>query len=269
MARAATLRKMFFDHKICFWHRSLLIAFEDHHLCQLASCNLANCLLFHHARFHCSLLHAALHGAFHHWLLHRKGHCESKTKHEAVGSEAKCKSLQEDLNQFSKNTMIATKQPAQMFFANLIWSSSPMQFKSEWKTYRDSKVCPLSLMWHVFKYPTPRTFQFFYCRSLTTASLVVAQLKLLYMLSSICRKRRSKRQIWFSVNYHASSNCLKLNFSSVGIDGLGLCIECLSLSRGSINRAEALDAQLLACLDHTWAKLRSPAKGYSRLHLSL
>ena len=77
MARAATLKKMFFDHKICFWHRSLLIAFEDHHLCQLASCNLANCLLFHHARFH--RLHA-LHGAFHHWLLHRKGHCESKRK---------------------------------------------------------------------------------------------------------------------------------------------------------------------------------------------
>ena len=77
MARAATLKKMFFDHKICLSHRSLLIAFEDHHLCQLASCNLANCLLFHHARFHC--LHA-LHGAFHHWLLHRKGHCESKTK---------------------------------------------------------------------------------------------------------------------------------------------------------------------------------------------
>ena len=58
-----------------------------------------------------------------------------------MGSEAKRKSLQEDLNQFSKNTMIATKQPAQLFFANLICSSYPMQFKSEWKTYRDSKVC--------------------------------------------------------------------------------------------------------------------------------
>ena len=53
------------------------------------------------------------------------------------------------------------------------------------------------------------------------------------------------------MNYHASSNCLQLNFSSVGIDGLGLSIECLPLSRGSINSAETLDAQLLAGLDHT------------------
>ena len=54
--KAATLKKLFFDpQKIC-----LLVAFEDHHLCQLAPCNLAHGLLFHHPRFHRSLhaLHA-------------------------------------------------------------------------------------------------------------------------------------------------------------------------------------------------------------------
>ena len=152
-------------------------------------------------------------------------------------------SLQEDLNQFSKNnvTMITTtKQPAQLFFANLICSSSPMQVKSEWKTYRDSKVCPFTRVTCV-KYPNPRTFHFFYCRSLTAASLVVAQLKLLYMLSSKSAvKEDQKTDSMLRELPRKIKHCLHLNFSSRSIDGLGLSIECFALRRFSIHCADRL-----------------------------
>ena len=41
-------------------------------------------------------------------------------------------------------------------------------------------------------------------------------------------------------NYHASSNCLQLNFSSGGIDGLGLCIKCFTLRAFSIHSDDCL-----------------------------
>ena len=83
--KAATLKKLFFDpQKIC-----LLVAFEDHHLCQLAPCNLAHGLLFHHPHFHRSL--HALH-ALHHGLLHWQRHVEmTKRLMRSRQSASKCK----------------------------------------------------------------------------------------------------------------------------------------------------------------------------------
>ncbi len=48
-------------------------------------------------------------------------------------------------------------------------------------------------------------------------------------------QKKIERHIESSVNYHASSNCLRLNFSSGGIDGLGLSIERFALGGFSIH----------------------------------
>ena len=133
-------------------------AFEDRHLCQLASCNLAHCLLFHHARFHCSLWHLclhALHGAFHHWLLHRKGHCESNTKHEAVGIRRKVRACKRTWTSSVRIMLQWLRQQNNLLNCSLqIWFAHHLQCKSNQSGKpTETQRCALSLVWHVLNIP--------------------------------------------------------------------------------------------------------------------